>query len=64
MDEFVNDSLKDKFGIKVYGNYPLNAFNLSTILELKNYESLSISPELYSKDIVNLLDDYQTFKSR
>lgn len=58
-----DDSLKDKFGIKVYGNYPLNAFNLSTILELKNYESLSISPELYSKDIVNLLDDYQTFKS-
>ena len=58
-----DDSLKDKFGVEVYGNYPLNAFNLSTILELKNYKSLSISPELYSKDIANLLDDYQTFKN-
>lgn len=58
-----DDSLKDKFGIELYGNYSLNAFNLSTILELKNYKSVSISPELYSKDIANLLDDYQTFKS-
>ena len=58
-----DDSLKDKFSIEVYGNYSLNAFNLSTILELKNYKSVSISPELYSKDIANLLDDYQTFKS-
>lgn len=53
-----DDSLKEKFACKVYGNYPLNAFNLSTILELKNYEVVSISPELYSKDIANLLDDY------
>ena len=41
----------------------MNAFNLSTISELKNYKTVSISPELYSKDIANLLDDYQTFKN-
>ena len=59
-----DDSLKDKFGIEIYGNYPLNAYNLSTVVELKNYKMLSISPELYSKDIANLLDDYHAMNKR
>ena len=59
-----DDSLKDKFGCELYGNYPLNVFNLSTISELKNYKMIDVSPELYSKDIGNLLDDYRTIRNQ
>ena len=54
----LDDSLKDKFNVKLYGNYPLNLFNAFGIMELKNYETLSISPELYRKNIEKLMEDY------
>ena len=52
----LDDSLKDKFNVKLYGNYPLNLFNAFSIMELKNYETLSISPELYRKNIEKLME--------
>ena len=54
----LDDSLKDKFNVKLYGNYPLNVFNIESVLELDNYETISISPELYKKNIKDLMEDY------
>ncbi|WP_297979714.1 U32 family peptidase [uncultured Methanobrevibacter sp.] len=54
-----DDSLKDKFGVKIYGNYPLNVFNMESVMELDNYTSLHISPELYKKNIEKLMMDYK-----
>ena len=59
----MDDELKDKFGVKVYGNYPLNVFNIETVQELDKFECLSISPELYKGNISKLLDDYNKLKS-
>ena len=54
----LNDSLKDKFNLNLYGNYPLNVYNIKSVLELNNFETLSISPELYKKNIKDLMEDY------
>ena len=54
----LDDSLKDKFDVELYGNYPINAYNIETVLELKNYNALSISPEIYKKNIKDLMEDY------
>ena len=54
----LNDSLKDKFDMELYGNYPLNAYNIETVLELNNFNTLSISPEIYKKNIKDLMEDY------
>lgn len=54
----LNDTLKDKFGANLYGNYPLNVYNIETVLELDNFKTLSISPELYKKNIKDLMEDY------
>ena len=54
----LNDSLNDKFDCEVYGNYPLNAYNIETVLELNNFRTLSISPEVYKKNIKDLMEDY------
>ena len=54
----LDDSLNDKFNAKLYGNYPLNVYNMESILELDNYEVISISPELYKKNIKDLMEDY------
>ena len=54
----LDDSLKDKFNIELYGNYPLNVYNAYSVMELKNYKTLSISPELYKKNIEKLMEDY------
>ena len=54
----LDDSLKDKFGVELYGNYPINAYNIETVLELNNYKALSISPEIYKKNIKDLMEDY------
>ena len=52
----LDDSLKDKFNVELYGNYPINAYNIETLLELNNYKTLSISPEIYKKNIKDLID--------
>ena len=54
----LNDSLKDKFGMELYGNYPLNVYNIESVLELNNFNTLSISPEIYKKNIKDLMEDY------
>ena len=54
----LDDSLKDKFDVELYGNYPINAYNIETVLELNNYKTLSISPEIYKKNIKDLMEDY------
>ena len=54
----LDETLKDKFNVKLYGNYPINAYNIESILELDNYEAVSISPELYKKNIKDLMGDY------
>lgn len=54
----LDDSLKDKFDVELYGNYPINAYNIETVLELENYNALSISPEIYKKNIKDLMEDY------
>ena len=54
----LDDSLKDKFDVELYGNYPINAYNIETVLELNNYKALSISPEIYKKNIKDLMEDY------
>ncbi|WP_405289364.1 DUF3656 domain-containing protein [Methanobrevibacter sp.] len=54
----LDDSLKDKFDVELYGNYPINAYNIKTVLELNNYKTLSISPEIYKKNIKDLMEDY------
>ena len=54
----LDDSLKDKFNVELYGNYPINAYNIETLLELNNYKALSISPEIYKKNIKDLMEDY------
>ena len=54
----LNDSLKDKFDANLYGNYPLNVYNIESVLELNNFETLSISPEIYKKNIKDLMEDY------
>ena len=54
----LGESLKEKFNIKVYGNYPINAYNIESVLELSDYDRLSISPELYKKNIKDLMEDY------
>lgn len=54
----IEDLLKDKFELKLYGNYPLNVFNIETVLSLNNYDCLHISPELYKLNIKNLMEDY------
>ena len=51
-------SLKDKFNVNVYGNYPLNVYNIKSVLELNNFEVISISPEIYKKNIKDLMEDY------
>ena len=60
----IDEQLKDKFNIEVYGNYPLNVFNIETIRELNNFKSLSISPELYKGNISKLLEDYNLLKEK
>ena len=50
--------MKDKFDMELYGNYPLNAYNIETVLELNNFNTLSISPEIYKKNIKDLMEDY------
>lgn len=54
----LDDSLKDKFNIKIYGNYPINVYNSNCVMKLNNYETLSISPELYKKNIEKLMEHY------
>ena len=54
----LDDSLKDKFDVELYGNYPINAYNIETLLELNNYKTLSISPEIYKKNMKDLMEDY------
>ncbi|WP_304105332.1 U32 family peptidase [Methanobrevibacter ruminantium] len=54
----LDDSLKDKFDVELYGNYPINAYNIETVLELNNYKALSISPEIYKENIKDLMEDY------
>lgn len=54
----LDDALKDKFHLELYGNYPLNIYNIETVLELNNFELLSISPELYKKNIKDLMESY------
>ena len=54
----LDEPLKDKFNVTLYGNYPINAYNIESILELDNYEAVSISPELYKKNIKDLMGDY------
>jgi putative protease len=54
----LDDSLKDKFDVELYGNYPINVYNIETVLELNNYKALSISPEIYKKNIKDLMEDY------
>jgi len=58
MDEVLNN----KFGCEVYGNYTLNVFNIETILELNKFKQLSISHELYKKNIKNIMEDYYKIK--
>lgn len=58
----LEDSLNDKFNIKIYGNYPLNVYNTKSIIELNKYESISLSPELYKGNIKKLLDDYNSIR--
>ncbi|MDO5849793.1 MAG: U32 family peptidase [Methanobacteriaceae archaeon] len=58
----MESELKDKFNVKVYGNYPLNVFNIETVQELNKFESLSVSPELYKGNISKLLEDYNKLK--
>ena len=59
----LDDSLKDKFKLKLYGNYPLNVYNAYSVMELKNYKTLCISPELYKKNIEKLMEDYYINKN-
>ncbi|MBR4396462.1 MAG: U32 family peptidase, partial [Methanobrevibacter sp.] len=54
----LEESLKDKFNLNLYGNYPLNVYNIESVLELNNFETLSISPEIYKKNIKDLMEDY------
>lgn len=54
----LDDSLKDKFNLNLYGNYSLNVYNIESVLELNNFETLSISPEIYKKNIKDLMEDY------
>ncbi|MBQ2962077.1 U32 family peptidase [Methanobrevibacter sp.] len=54
----LHDSLKDKFNLNLYGNYPLNAYNIETVLEMDNFEVLCVSPEIYKKNIKDLMEDY------
>lgn len=58
----INEELKDKFNMKIYGNYFLNVFNVKTIQELNNFESLSISPELDKENISKILENYNLLK--
>ncbi|MCQ2976877.1 MAG: DUF3656 domain-containing protein [archaeon] len=58
----ISDSLNNKFKLEVYGNYPLNVFNIETVIELNKFKRLSISPELYKGNIKKLLTDYYTIK--
>ena len=53
----LDESLKDNFDVDLYGNYPLNVYNVESVLELNNFESLCISPELYKKNIKDLMED-------
>lgn len=59
----LDDSLKDKFKLELYGNYPLNVYNAYSVMELKNYKTLCISPELYKKNIEKLMEDYYINKN-
>jgi len=54
----LDESLKDKFDVNLYGNYPLNVYNIEAVLERNNYKTLSISPEIYKKNIKDLMEDY------
>ena len=54
----LDESLKDKFDVNLYGNYPLNVYNIEAVLERNNYKALSISPEIYKKNIKDLMEDY------
>lgn len=54
----LDDSLKDKFDVNLYGNYPLNVYNIEAVMERNNYKTLSISPEIYKKNIKDLMEDY------
>ncbi len=54
----LDDSLKDKFDVDLHGNYPLNVYNIEAVLESNNYKTLSISPEIYKKNIKDLMEDY------
>ena len=54
----LGESLKDRFNLNLYGNYPSNVYNLEAVLELNNFEVLCISPEIYKKNIKDLMEDY------
>ena len=54
----LDESLKDKFDVDLYGNYPLNVYNIETVLEMNNFKTLSVSPEIYKKNIKDLMEDY------
>lgn len=54
----LDDSLKDKFDVNLYGNYPLNVYNIEAVMERNKYKTLSISPEIYKKNIKDLMEDY------
>ncbi len=54
----LDESLKDKFDVNLYGNYPLNVYNIDAVLERNNFKTLSISPEIYKKNIKDLMEDY------
>lgn len=54
----LDESLKDKFNANLYGNYLLNVYNIESVLELNNFKTISISPEIYKKNIKDLMEDY------
>ena len=60
----LDGSLKDRFNVDLYGNYPLNVYNVESVLELKNFKALSISPEIYRKNIKDLMEGYYKELSR
>ena len=60
----LGDSLKDRFNLNLYGNYPLNVYNMEAVLELNDFEVLCLSPEIYKKNIKDLMEDYHKELSR
>ncbi|MEA4958068.1 hypothetical protein SDC9_21180 [bioreactor metagenome] len=54
----INNYLKNNYNINVYGSYPLNIFNSVTASNFKDFDLLTISPELSMEDLEFFMNKY------